>query len=130
MKMELQTILILIGIGLFAGTASGFLGVGGGIIVVPALLYILKFPMPAAVGTSLFVITMPVAIMGLMNYVKAGHVNYQYGFVMALAFVIAGYFGSKLALRLNPAVVKLVFGLVMIYVAVMMIRSGLTNLKQ
>ena len=127
--MDTETILILIGIGIFAGLSSGFLGVGGGIIIVPALLYIMKFPMPAAVGTSLFVITMPVAIMGMLNYVRAGHVNYKYGFIMAAAFVVAGYFGSKIALKINPAIVKLVFGVVMIYVAFTMIRSGITHLK-
>lgn len=129
MKMEVQTILILIGIGLFAGTASGFLGVGGGIVIVPALMYLLKLPMPQAVGTSLFIISMPVAIMGLMNYAKAGNVQWQYGLIIASVFIVAGYFGSKLALKINPAIVKLIFGTVMIYVAIMMIRSGILNLK-
>lgn len=127
--MEVQTILILIGIGLFAGTASGFLGVGGGIVIVPALMYLLKLPMPQAVGTSLFIISMPVAIMGLMNYAKAGNVQWQYGLIIASVFIVAGYFGSKLALKINPAIVKLIFGTVMIYVAIMMIRSGILNLK-
>lgn len=127
--MEAQTILMLIGIGLFAGTASGFLGVGGGIVIVPALMYLLKLPMPQAIGTSLFIISMPVAIMGLMNYAKAGNVQWQYGLIIASAFIVAGYFGSKIALKINPAIVKLVFGMVMIYVAIMMIRSGISNLK-
>lgn len=128
--MDLQTIFILIAIGVVAGVASGFLGVGGGIIIVPALIHLLKLPMPQAVGTSLFVICMPVVAMGLYNYAKHQHVQWHFGLVIASTFIIGGFFGSKLALKLNPAIVKLVFGVVMIYVAVMMIRSGLMNLKK
>jgi uncharacterized membrane protein YfcA len=128
-KMTLQLILILVLIGLFAGTLSGFIGIGGGVIIVPALIYILGLTQHQATGTSLFILAMPVVILGVINYAKTQNVNWTYGFIIASTFVIGGYFGSKLSLKTNPAIVKLVFGIIMIYVAIMMMRSGIIGLK-
>lgn len=128
-KMTLQLILILVLIGLFAGTLSGFIGIGGGVIIVPALIYILGLTQHQATGTSLFILAMPVVILGVINYAKTQNVNWTYGFIIASTFVIGGYFGSKLSLKTNPAIVKLIFGIIMIYVAIMMMRSGIIGLK-
>lgn len=123
--MSYSTILILILIGLFAGTLSGFIGVGGGIIIVPALVYILGLTQHQATGTSLFILTLPVVILGTMNYYRTGNVNWRYGLVIASTFIIGGYFGSKLSLKISPALVKIIFGLIMAYVAFMMMKSGI-----
>jgi uncharacterized membrane protein YfcA len=128
-KMTLQLILILVLIGLFAGTLSGFIGIGGGVIIVPALIYILGLTQHQAIGTSLFILAMPVVILGVINYAKTQNVNWTYGFIIASTFVIGGYLGSKLSLKTNPAIVKLIFGVIMIYVAIMMMRSGIIGLK-
>jgi uncharacterized membrane protein YfcA len=128
-KMTLQLILILVLIGLFAGTLSGFIGIGGGVIIVPALIYILGLTQHQATGTSLFILAMPVVILGVINYAKTQNVNWTYGFIIASTFVIGGYLGSKLSLKTNPAIVKLIFGVIMIYVAIMMMRSGIIGLK-
>jgi len=127
--MTLQLILILVLIGLFAGTLSGFIGIGGGVIIVPALIYILGLTQHQATGTSLFILAMPVVFLGVINYAKTQNVNWTYGFIIASTFVIGGYFGSKLSLKTNPAIVKLIFGIIMIYVAIMMMRSGIIGLK-
>lgn len=127
--MSASTILILILIGLFAGTLSGFIGVGGGIIIVPALVYILGLTQHQATGTSLFILTLPVVILGTMNYYRTGNVNWRYGLVIASTFIIGGYFGSKLSLKISPALVKIIFGLIMAYVAFMMIKSGINAYK-
>lgn len=128
-KMTLQLILILVLIGLFAGTLSGFIGIGGGVIIVPALIYILGLTQHQATGTSLFILAMPVVILGVINYAKTQNVNWTYGLIIASTFVIGGYFGSKLSLKTNPAIVKLIFGIIMIYIAIMMMRSGIIGLK-
>lgn len=128
-KMTLQLILILVLIGLFAGTLSGFIGIGGGVIIVPALIYILGLTQHQATGTSLFILAMPVVILGVINYAKTQNVNWTYGLIIASTFVIGGYFGSKLSLKTNPAIVKLIFGIIMIYIAIMMMRSGILGLK-
>ncbi len=122
--MTIQTIIILILIGLFAGMMSGFVGIGGGVVMVPAMVYILGMDQHMAQGTSLILMLPPIGILAVMNYYKAGSVNISYGAIIAVAFVIGGYYGSKIALKLSPSVVKLIFGVLMLYVAGKMIYSG------
>jgi len=122
--MSTTTILILVLIGLFAGMLSGFVGIGGGVVIVPALVFFLGISQHQAQGTSLFVLAMPVVILALMNYAKTNNVNWTYGAVIAATFVIGGYFGSKLSLKLSPGLVKFIFGLLMAYVSVRLIISG------
>jgi uncharacterized protein len=127
MKMELtvQTVLLLMLMGLMAGLLSGFVGVGGGLIIVPALVYLLGFSQIQAQGTSLAVLLLPVGILAVWNYHKAGQINAPAALIIALAFVIGGYFGSKYALKLPEYKIKFVFGLFMLYVAArLIITSG------
>lgn len=127
--MDTQTFLILIVIGVGAGILSGFVGVGGGVVIVPALMYAFSMSQYEAQGTSLFVLLLPVGILAVQNYWKAGNVNWTFGLIIALTFVVGGYVGSKLALRINPAIVKLVFGVLMAYVSVKMISTGFKTLN-
>lgn len=127
--MTFQIITILVIIGLAAGILSGLIGVGGGIIIVPALVFFLGLSQKEASGTSLFILSMPVVILGVMNYWKAGQVNWKYGLVIAGTFLIGGYVGSKFAAKISPAVIKVIFGVIMLYVAFVMIRSGILTWK-
>lgn len=127
--MSIQIISILVLIGLAAGALSGLIGVGGGIIIVPALVFFLGLSQREASGTSLFILSMPVVILGVMNYWKAGQVNWKFGLVVAVSFLIGGYFGSKFAAKLSPALLKIIFGAIMLYVAFVMIRSGFLTWK-
>lgn len=115
------------GIGLFAGILSGFVGVGGGIVVVPALIYFMGYDQLQAQGMSLTLMLPPVGIMAFYNYYQKGHidkVSITYASIMALLFVAGGYLGSKLALKIPVNIVKLIFGLIMLYVSIRMIVSG------
>jgi uncharacterized protein len=123
-KMTPGIILTLILIGLAAGWLSGFVGIGGGVIIVPALVYILGLTQHQAQGTSLLLMLPPIGILAVVNYYKAGQINWMYGIIIAAAFSAGGYFGSKISLKLSPGLVKLCFGIVMAYVAIMMIWSG------
>jgi uncharacterized membrane protein YfcA len=127
--MTNTTLLILLSIGLGAGMLSGFVGIGGGVIIVPALVFLLGLSQHEAQGTSLFVLVMPVVFLALTNYWKTGNVNWKYGLIIALAFVIGGYFGSKLSLKLSPQFVKLAFGLIMAYVSFQLIFSSIQEIK-
>lgn len=127
--MTFQIITILVIIGLAAGILSGLIGVGGGIIIVPALVFFLGLSQKEASGTSLFILSMPVVILGVINYWKAGQVNWKYGIVIAGTFLIGGYVGSKFAAKISPAVIKVIFGVIMLYVAFVMIRSGILTWK-
>ncbi len=127
--MTLQTILILSIMGLFAGILSGFVGVGGGVIIVPALVFFLGLTQHEAQGTSLFVLMMPVVALAVLNYWKAGNVNWKFALIIATTFLVGGFIGSKLSLRLSPGLVKLIFGIFMAYVSFKLIVSGYTSLN-
>ncbi|MGV6860437.1 MAG: sulfite exporter TauE/SafE family protein [Putridiphycobacter sp.] len=127
--MTIQTIILLVLIGIFAGAMSGFIGIGGGVVMVPALVYIMGLSQHEAQGTSLILMLPPIGILAVMNYYKAGELNINYGIIIAIAFVIGGYFGSKLALKMSPSKVKLIFGVLMLYIAGKMIFSGIKDQK-
>jgi uncharacterized protein len=124
MDLSFSTILILVIIGVCAGLLSGFVGVGGGMIIVPGLIYLLGKGQLEAQGTSLAVIMLPVGILGVMNYYKAGNVNINYALVIAIAFVVGSYFGSKYALKVPEHKIKVIFGIFLLYVAIRMLHSG------
>ncbi len=124
MDLSFSTILILILIGVCAGLLSGFVGVGGGMIIVPGLIYLLGKGQLESQGTSLAVIMLPVGILGVMNYYKAGNVNINYALVIAIAFVVGSYFGSKYALKVPEHKIKVIFGVFLLYVAIRMLHSG------
>lgn len=128
--MTFQTVVLLLVVGFFAGLMSGLIGIGGGIVVVPAMVYVLGVSQHTAQGTSLLLMLPPVGILAVMNYYKAGHINWGFGMVTAAAFVVGGYWGAKLSLKLSPAVVKLIFGAVLFYVSLKMISSGYKDNKR
>jgi hypothetical protein len=119
--MELQTIVILILIGIAAGMLGGMVGVGGGIIIVPALIFFLGFSQKMAQGTSLGILLLPVGILGVMQYYKQGHVDMRVVLIISLGFLIGSFYGSKIALALPQETVKKIFAVLMILVAVKMI---------
>ena len=127
--MTIQTLLILVLIGITAGILSGFVGVGGGVVIVPALIYFLGMTQHEAQGTSLFILLLPVGILAVMNYAKSTEINWAYGTVIALTFVAGGYIGSKLSLKISPSAVKLVFGLLMAIVSIKLIMSGYKSIS-
>lgn len=122
--MDTNTLIILVSIGMLAGILSGFVGVGGGILIVPALVYFLGLTQHQAQGTSLFILLLPVGIFAVMNYWKTGNVNWKFGLIIACTFLIGGYIGSKLALKLSPALVKFIFGIIMAYASFRLMLSG------
>lgn len=128
--MTSQTIIILVLIGISAGILSGFVGIGGGVVIVPALVYFLGFSQHEAQGTSLFVLVLPVVFLAMMNYWKTDNVNWKFGLVIASTFIIGGFVGSKLALKLSPGMVKLIFGLIMAYVSFKLVVSGFNSLSK
>jgi hypothetical protein len=130
MKMDMTTILLLIIIGLVAGTLGGMVGLGGGIILIPALILIMKLDQQTAQGTSIAVMLPPIGLFAVYNYYKAGYVNMKYAFVIAMAFMVGGYFGSSLALKLSPDVMRKVFSVVLVVIAIkMFFQVKLLNIK-
>jgi uncharacterized protein len=120
-KMTVQIILLLIMIGLAAGILSGMVGVGGGIIVVPALVFFLGFTQQQAQGTSLGLLLLPVGILAVINYYNKGHIDIRVVGIMAIAFIIGGWLGSKWALALPELTVRRIFAVILFYSAFKML---------
>jgi len=108
--MSISDILVLLSIGLFAGFLSGMVGIGGGIVVVPVLVYFFSMNQKTAQGTVLFMFLLPVGILGVMNYYRAGHVDMKLAAIMAITFVAGSYLGSKTAIAIDTKLVKQIFG--------------------
>jgi len=119
--MNTTIVISLIGIGLLAGFFSGVLGIGGSVIMIPMLIFLLGFSQHEAQGTSLAVLAVPVTLFAAYTYYDAGHVHWKFALIIALTFVIGGYLGSKLAITINQAVLKKIFGVVLILVALKII---------
>ena len=123
MKMSTSMILILIVIGIITGVMAGMLGIGGAIIMIPALVYLMGISQVSAQGTSLAVMLPPIGIIAAYNYYKSGQVNIKFAIILAVFFLIGSYFGSKLALNLPQPVLKKIFGILLLLVAARMLLS-------
>lgn len=119
--MTLTEIIILCITGLFAGIVGGTLGVGGGIIIVPALVFILNFTQHSAQGTSLMVLLFPIGIFAVINYAKNGFIDYKFAVILIIACTIGSYFGSLLSVNLPEKTLKQIFGVFMLLVSLKMI---------
>ena len=106
------------GIGIFAGVAGGVLGIGGGVVMIPALVFFLGFSQHLAQGTTTAAMVLPIGILAAYVYYESGFVNIPIALVMAGGFLIGGYFGGKIAVQLDPMVLKKVFAVFLIILAV------------
>jgi len=123
MKMSISMLLILIVIGIITGVMAGMLGIGGAIIMIPALVLFMGISQQAAQGTSLAVMLPPIGILAAYNYYKAGQVNIKFAIVLAVFFLVGSYFGSKMALTLPQPLLKKIFGILLLLVAAKMLLS-------
>jgi uncharacterized membrane protein YfcA len=111
-------------IGLMVGILAGFMGVGGGVILIPLLVYVLHMQQHMAQGTSLFLQLPPLGLGALLMYRKKGQVDVTVGAICALGILLGGYFGSKIAIGLSSKALKEWFGLFLIVAAVMLWRKS------
>jgi len=120
-KMDITTIIILLIIGAAAGMLGGLVGIGGGIIIVPALIYFLGKTQLQAQGISLALIMFPVGILGVMQYYKQGHVDFSIVLILAIGFIVGSFLGSKIAMDLPQDIIRKLFACLLILVAVKML---------
>lgn len=121
--MTTATLLILVGIGILTGFFAGMLGIGGAIIMVPALVFVLGLTQQNAQGTSLAVMLPPIGIIAALNYYKQGQVNLKFALILAVFFIAGSWFGSKFALSLPENVLKKIFGVLLLAVALKILLS-------
>ena len=137
--MEITTFITLLFIGLFAGIASGYVGIGGGIIIIPSLIYFLGLGQHQAQGVSLALMLPPIGVLAFYKYFQSGSFNLDiegqivenklliYALIMAVFFVIGGWLGAKWSLKTPVHIVKLIFGSFMLYASIKMILSGINH---
>jgi uncharacterized protein len=119
--MTANTVYILLIIGLAAGFVSGLIGIGGGIVMVPMLVYFLTYDQKTAQGTTLLMFILPIGIFGVYNYYKAGHVDIKTAAIMAITFMVGSYFGSKTAIAFDAKIVKQIFAVAMVLIGIKML---------
>jgi uncharacterized membrane protein YfcA len=115
------SLFLCIGIGLGAGILSGLIGIGGGVVVVPALIYIFKMPQHYAQGTTLAMLIPPIGILAAYTYYRQGYVNLKMAFLLAIGFFIGGLLGAKLAVHLPTDTLRRIFGFALLLIALKMI---------
>lgn len=126
--MTVQLIVLLSIIGLLAGILSGLVGVGGGIIIVPALVFFLGFTQKEAQGTSLGLLLLPIGILAVVNYYQKGLIDVKVVGIMALTFTLGGFLGSKIALAISETALRRIFAVVLFYTGLKMLGVDLVGL--
>ncbi len=116
-------LIILILVGILSGLLAGAFGIGGAIIVIPALVFILGLSQHEAQGTSLAFMLPPIGILATWNYWKAGHVNWKIALILSITFLIGAYFGSSFSISISEKLLRKLFGGLLILVAIKMILS-------
>lgn len=125
--MLLHEIIIVIIIGIAAGILSGLVGVGGGIILVPALVYFLSYTQHQAQGTSLGVLTFPVVILAFLTYYQECRrtgvpIDFKIIALLGVGFLAGSYFGSHIAVRIDKEMLKKIFAIILFYTAFKMLN--------
>ena len=116
-----MSVLLALVIGVVAGILSGFFGIGGGVVVVPALIVLVGLTQLQATATSLAALLLPVGILGVLNYYRVGAVNLPVAALLALGLLIGTYFGSRIALTLPEVVLRRGFAALLILVALQLL---------
>lgn len=119
--MDIQTVLILLLIGLIAGFASGMVGIGGGILIIPALIFFLGLTQHQAQGATLGLLLMPVGFLAAINYYKTGNLNIYYSLIMAITFVGGAWIGSKVSLSIDAVLMRKIFGGIILLISLKLI---------
>ncbi len=119
--MDLQYLLIVALIGLAAGILSGLLGLGGAIIIIPALVLFLGYSQQSAQGTALLMMVLPVGALAAWQYYKEGYVEIKTALIMAVFFFIGGYFGARFATEIPQGLLKKLFAIMLIVLAIKML---------
>ncbi|WP_153111606.1 sulfite exporter TauE/SafE family protein [Propionivibrio limicola] len=105
---------LLVLIGLAAGISSGIFGIGGGILIVPGLMYLLDFPVHRAIGTSLAVLLPPIGAAAVFAYYRAGNIDWHAAILLAVTVFIGAWLGATLANNLPPHLMRTVFGIFLV----------------
>jgi uncharacterized membrane protein YfcA len=121
---ECMVYLTLLGVGLLAGVFAGMFGIGGGLIIVPALLFLLKVKELEAIGTSLAALIPPVGLLGAFEYYRNGYINLRYAGLLALGLFLGAFFGARIMIGLPPHVIRRLYAAFLFVIATRMLIMG------
>jgi uncharacterized membrane protein YfcA len=110
----------LLGIGLLTGVMSGIFGIGGGVVLIPMLVFFLKFPQHAANGTSLVALLLPVGLLGVLEYYGAGKITGMHvraGLLIAVGIFCGTYVGSRFSIEVPGGLLRKSFSLLLVAIA-------------
>jgi len=116
-------ILLYILIGLLAGVVSGITGIGGGVIIVPALIFLLGMSQHQAQGTTLALLVPPIGFLAAYVYYKAGNVNLKIAAFICIGFFLGGYIGAKIASNISDILLRRIFGILLLGIAIKLIMG-------
>lgn len=119
--METGHIFLLVLLGVIAGLLSGLIGIGGGVIIVPALVLLFGFSQHQAQGTTLALLIPPIGILAAWSYYRQGNVNIEAALFIVIGFLAGSLFGARMAADLSDVMLKKVFGVCLFLIAVRML---------
>jgi uncharacterized protein len=115
-----MTLFLVLALGLAVGVLVGLLGIGGGVVLVPAMVYLLHFDQHLAQGTSLFILLPPIGLGALRQYWRAGQVDLRAGIYCAIGFLLGGYAGGRFAVPMSSESLRAVFAVFLLLSAVLL----------
>jgi len=127
--MGLISIITLLTIGFIAGVASGLFGIGGGVLIVPGLIYLAGFSQHSAIGTSLAVLLPPVGLAAVIEYYRHGNVELKSALIVAAALFIGGWCGAVIASHIASEYLRLVFGVFVVFLGFFLIFDAIRRLS-
>jgi hypothetical protein len=115
---------MLLGVGLAAGVAAGMFGIGGGLIIVPALIFLVGLKEKQAIGTSLAALIPPVGLLGAAEYYRSGYINIKYAALIAAGLFIGAYFGAKIVISMPDVLIRRIYAIFLLVIAARMLIMG------
>lgn len=115
---------MLLGVGLAAGVAAGMFGIGGGLIIVPALIFLLGMKEKQAIGTSLAALIPPVGLLGAAEYYRSGYINIKYAALIAVGLFIGAYFGARIVISMPDGLIRRIYAIFLLVIAARMLIMG------
>jgi len=116
--MSIQTILLIAAIGGVAGLLSGLLGLGGAVVIIPAMVMLLGYSQQMAQGTTLFMMVLPIGALAAYQYYDKGFVDIKTALIMAVFFFVGGYFGARYATDIPQEILKKIFGVLLLLLSI------------
>jgi uncharacterized membrane protein YfcA len=122
--VAMATYSVLLAIGLVAGVLGGMFGIGGGLLMVPALILIMKMGQLDAFGTSLAALVPPAGLLGAIEYYRNGNTNIRYALLLSAGLLVGAYLGARIVISLPPATARRAYGVFLLVVAVRSLVFG------